>query len=157
LAAADRNLRDSDPPRGLLPTVDVEQQIERPCRAAIDGRRAARALVEWTKRFGLSEAEFQLLWRLHSAANGGLDQTALASALAFSPSQISATVERLRRQNWISESSAAGDRRRHHWQLSASGRGLLDQMLSAAGLLRYEAVAASDLLPYGVPRREAAA
>jgi DNA-binding MarR family transcriptional regulator len=95
-------------------------------------------VAEWSKRFGLSEAEFQLLWWLRSAPDDGFDQTALASALAFSPAQISASVERLRAQGHIAPTRPVADRRRHHWQLSATGRELIDQMLVAVTLLRRE-------------------
>jgi DNA-binding MarR family transcriptional regulator len=156
LAAADHNQPDSDVPAVLLPVTQIDQ-IDRPCRAAIDGRRAARSLVEWTRQFGLSEAEFQLLWRLRVAPNDGLDQTTLSEALAFSPAQISATVERLRNHGRISACSVQRDRRQHRWQISAAGRALLEQMQSAAGLLRFEPLAANHLTSSGAPGWEAAA
>jgi DNA-binding MarR family transcriptional regulator len=107
--------------------------VDSTCSTAIDGRRAARVVAQWAKRFGLTEGEFQLLWRLRTAAGADLDQTTLAGALAFSPAQISASVERLRVQGHISATDSS-DRRRHHWQLTATGRELLDQMLVAAML-----------------------
>ena len=36
------------------------------------------------------------------------------------------------RRGWICAAKHAGDRRRHHWQLSATGRELLEQMLQHA-------------------------
>jgi DNA-binding MarR family transcriptional regulator len=153
----DANLGDRDPARGIELCVHDDRvgHVDRTCRTAIGGRRAARALAEWARRFGLTEAELQLLWRLRSAPQEGLDQTALAAALAFSPAQISASVERLRAQAWICARGAVGDRRRHHWQLSTRGRELIDKMLSAAALLRYQP---SDAEPTSNgTRREAAA
>jgi DNA-binding MarR family transcriptional regulator len=123
--------------------------IESTCITAIHGRRAARIVAEWAKRIGLTEAELQLLWRLRSAPNDGIDQTALASALAFSPAQISASIERLRAHGSISPISSVADRRRRHWQLSADGQELLDRMLVVVALLRSE--------PNGAGGREAAA
>jgi DNA-binding MarR family transcriptional regulator len=99
----------------------------------VDGRRAARALSEWTARFEMGEAEFQVLWCLRTAA--GLDQTTLSTTLAISPAQVSAIVERFRQRDWICQQSAASDRRRRLWRLSTSGRGLLDQMIAAAAQL----------------------
>ena len=153
------NLDDRDRTRriALRSHNDAVGHVDRTCRTAVGGRRAVRALAEWGKRFGLTEAELQLLWRLRSAPQDGLDQTALASALAFSPAQISASVERLRAQGWVCASSAIGDRRRHHWQLSATGRELLDQMLNAATQLRYESKNDIELTTDGSPGREAAA
>jgi DNA-binding MarR family transcriptional regulator len=110
--------------------------VDHTCASAISGRRAARVLAEWAKRFGLSEAELQLLWRLRAAPDDGFDQTSLASALAFSPAQISASVERLRVQGSICPSGSVADRRRRHWRLSATGRELLEQMVVAETLLR---------------------
>ncbi|MCI0334635.1 MAG: MarR family winged helix-turn-helix transcriptional regulator [Planctomycetes bacterium] len=135
----------------------VVGHVDQTCSAASTGRRAARALAEWSKRFRLTEAEFQLLWRLRAAPGEGIDQTTLANALAFSPAQISASVERLRAKGWVSASSATGDRRRHHWQLSATGRELLNNMLSDTALLRYPLAENSHLNSDGSRRREAAA
>jgi DNA-binding MarR family transcriptional regulator len=126
--------------RGLAAHEEGETaaHIEAMCVTAIHGRRAARVVAEWAKRIGLTEAELQLLWRLRSALSGGIDQTALASALAFSPAQISASVERLKDHGCVSPVSSAADRRRRHWQLSTAGRELLDQMLVVVALQRRE-------------------
>jgi DNA-binding MarR family transcriptional regulator len=132
------------------------EQVDRTCQVAIVGRRASRALAAWAKPFGLSEAELQLLWQLRSAASNGLDQTNLAKALAFSPAQISACVERLSAHAWICARAASGDRRRNLWQLSERGWNLLDEMAATAALLQ------CDLNEHGdrsqdSRRREAAA
>jgi DNA-binding MarR family transcriptional regulator len=107
------------------------------CRCAADGRRAIRALSEWSGRFELSEPEFQILWCLKSPSGEGFDQTTLARRLACSPAQISATVERMRAEGWITQQSAPGDRRRHLWQLTVRGQELLIDMLRAADHLQY--------------------
>ncbi len=142
---------------GNLAESNSAVRLEQACTAAASGRRAARALSEWTKRFGLTEAEFQLLWRLRPTSMDGPNQSALAAALAFSPAQVSAVVERVRQRGLICERGAAGDRRRHHWQLSASGRELLDEMLAAVGSLRYDGTPPSDSSAGAGRRREAAA
>jgi DNA-binding MarR family transcriptional regulator len=113
----------------------VIDSVARLCKSAIGGRRAARALAEWAQRFALSEAEFHVLWRLRAAAAEGLDQTTLAGELAFSPAQVSATVERLRARDFIVQQAAPQDRRRHLWRLSVGGAELLGQMVEAAALL----------------------
>jgi DNA-binding MarR family transcriptional regulator len=120
------------------------EQLARLCKSAIGGRRAARALADWAKRFGLSEAEFHVLWQLRAAPAEGLDQTTLAADLAFSPAQVSATVERLRCRDLVFSQIARGDRRRHLWRLSGSGQGLIEVMLSAAALLRSGQVAGQE-------------
>ncbi|MEX0610868.1 MAG: hypothetical protein WD738_05870 [Pirellulales bacterium] len=125
----------------------VVRHIDQTSQTVIDGRRAARALAEWARRFQLGEAEFQLLWCLRSVSDVGLDQTTLATNLAFSPAQVSAIVERVRVRDWICQPSAASDRRRRLWRLSSSGRNLLEQMVSAAALLRYDASAANEGAP----------
>jgi DNA-binding MarR family transcriptional regulator len=142
---------------GNLGGRDSANRVDEACAAAANGRRAARALSEWTRRFGLAEAEFQLLWRLRLAPAEGLNQTALAGALAFSPAQVSAVVEHLRQRTLIGECGATGDRRRRHWQLTTAGVALLNEMLGAAGSLRCDSTASLDLSAGDCRRREAAA
>ena len=90
--------------------------IGRTCQLVVDGRRAARALGEWARRFELSEPEFLVLWCLRDVPTDTVDQTTLAQRLAFSPAQVSAVVERLARQGWIAQHFRPGDRRRHLWR-----------------------------------------
>lgn len=131
-------------------------RIERTCRTVVDGRRAARALADWLRRFELSEPEFQVLWRLRDVSGVGLDQTTLANQLAMSPAQVSATVERLGTRGWIVAHLRPEDRRRRLWQLSASGQAMLAVMLSHADRLRWEA-ATHATSGANATRREAAA
>ena len=134
----------------------VVRHIAETCRLAIDGRLAARTLADWTRRFKLGESEFQLLWCLRFAPRDGLDQSTIARRLAFSPAQVSATVERARARDWIWPGATSGDRRRHLWQLSASGLELLEEVLQAASLLLRPRAAGEEELD-GDFRREAAA
>jgi DNA-binding MarR family transcriptional regulator len=92
-------------------------------------------LAGWAYPFALSEVEFLVLWRLHGATADGFDQRTLAGELAFSPAQVSATVERLRARELIVGQLAPSDRRRHLWCLSAGGRVLLERLVEAAALL----------------------
>jgi DNA-binding MarR family transcriptional regulator len=135
------------------PTLRVDQA----CHTAISGRRASRALAEWAKRFGLSEAEFQVLWRLRTPAGLSLDQTALAAELAFSPAQISATVERLKLRGWICAVGAAGDRRRHLWHLTAVGQEVVAQLLKTAPALRFDPTSSHEIHDAASRGQEAAA
>jgi DNA-binding MarR family transcriptional regulator len=134
---------------------DAGQEVGRACHIAADGRRAARALGLWCRRFELTEPEFQVLWLLQIEASGGFDQTTLARRLAYSPAQVSATVERLRTQGRIVQHAIEGDRRRNLWHLTATGSGIISEMLRAAPDLH------SELLKTGAhiaasSRREAA-
>lgn len=159
MTAADHNLRDGSAAIGAPSSVTdvVVRHIERICRTAIDGRRAARALADWAQRFDLGEAELQVLWNLQTAADAGQDQTTLARELAFSAAQVSATVERVRARGWICQQPAAGDRRRHLWQLSATGRDFLHQMLANATLLNCGATVGTTSVSIDRQGREAAA
>lgn len=133
LTARGGKFGDGNPVRGLSPHTEAATiaRVDGACSTAIRGRRAARVVAEWAKRLELTEAEFQLLWRLRTAPGAGLDQTALAGELAFSPAQISASVERLRIQELVCATGSATDRRRRHWRLSGLGHALVGQMLVA--------------------------
>lgn len=119
-------------PRPGVSAACTAAQVTCLCGVATTGRRASRVIAKWVKRFELSEAEFQLLWRLSSAPVNGLDQTALSKTLAFSPAQISSTVERLRARGWICARGDTADRRRNHWLLTNVGQERLISILIAA-------------------------
>jgi DNA-binding MarR family transcriptional regulator len=122
-----------------LPADVVIRHVERTCRVAVDGRRAVRALVDWSRRFDVSEAEFQILWCLRGDGNGAIDQTSLTRQLAFSPALVSATVEKARRRGWICQQLSDNDRRRNLWHLTLAGRNLLNTMLRATEQLAIDA------------------
>ena len=109
------------------------QRLERLCQMAIDGRRAARTLAGWSERCALVESELQILSHLSRSAPSGVDQTTLAAGLAFSAPQVSACVEKLRTRGLIVHQESQGDRRRHLWQLSAEGVGILQQVVATMG------------------------
>jgi DNA-binding MarR family transcriptional regulator len=135
----------------------VVLSVEHTCRILIDGRRAGRAIGVWLRESGLVEPEFQVLWCLRDASGEGLDQTALASRLAYSAAQVSATVERLNGRGWITQQSRSGDRRRHVWQLSANGRVQLQSILSQSVPLLNESTSAQSSATAGANQREVAA
>lgn len=126
------------------------------CHVAIDGRRASRALVQWCERFELSEPEFQVLWFLRAGTEGGFDQTTLVKRLAFSPAQVSTTVERLRARGWISQHASAADRRRNLWFLTLAGGHVIGKMLQAAHELNVELRPSSSTERASVAREAAA-
>jgi DNA-binding MarR family transcriptional regulator len=110
--------------------------LEHLCQTAIDGRRAARTLTQWAERFQLSESELHILSCLSRKADQGVDQTTLATSLAFSPPQVSACVEKLRVRGLIAHCEASGDRRRRLWQLSADGIAILRLVVESVGKSR---------------------
>jgi DNA-binding MarR family transcriptional regulator len=130
--------------------------VGRACSTAAEGRRASRALAAWCEQFAVSEPEFQVLWRLRIDSGGGFDQTMLAKLLAYSPAQVSATVERLRAKGWITQETAEGDRRRNLWHLSAAGSDTVASMLRAANDLAWDRPNVIDPIPMTASRKEAA-
>lgn len=102
------------------------------CHTAIDGRRASRALAQWCTRFEIAEPELQVLWCLRAGVHRGFDQTTLVKQLAFSPAQVSATVERLRARGWILQQASSKDRRRNLWYLTQSGTAFIGALVLAA-------------------------
>jgi len=134
---------------------DAGDEVGRACYVAVDGRRAARALGQWCRRFEMTEPEFQVLWLLRIEATDGFDQTTLARRLAYSPAQVSATVERLRTQGRIVQRAIEGDRRRNLWHLTTAGSTVIAEMLRAAPDLCSELLKAGDRVSTS-PRREAA-
>jgi DNA-binding MarR family transcriptional regulator len=135
---------------------DAGRYVGRACHVAADGRRAARALAQWCRRFAITEPEFQVLWCLRDEAGGGFDQTMLARRLAYSPAQVSSTVERLRARGWIIQQAVDGDRRRNLWHLSATGQSLIAETLHAAAELQSELLKLADRVDATSLRREAA-
>lgn len=108
------------------------------CAAVREGRGAARVLEGRVAAFGLSEVEFRLLRALQKARASNLassapgcesgacrDQTWLASHLAVSAAQISATVMKLQQTGLVEGRRPVANRRRQVWQLAAAGDALL--------------------------------
>jgi DNA-binding MarR family transcriptional regulator len=120
---------------------DIAGDVGQLCRAAIDGRHAAKRLGALAKQFELTEPELEILWCLACANSAGVDQTTLAGQLAFSPAQVSACVEKLRLRGLIAHQEAPSDRRRHLWQLTGEASELLTNVALAAGTDSREAAA----------------
>jgi DNA-binding MarR family transcriptional regulator len=135
---------------------DAGREVGRVCHVAAEGRRAARALGQWCRHFEITEPEFQVLWCLQDEAGGASDQTTLARRLAYSPAQVSSTVERLRARGWIAQHAIDGDRRRNLWRLSESGGGLVAQILQGAPELQSALLNLADRTTATSPQREAA-
>lgn len=140
-------------------TARFEREVElttATCRAAIDGRLAARAIAEWLRPLEMGEAEFQALWFLRFTAEE-VDQATIAARLALSPAQVSHTVDRLGRKGWIAVASAAGDRRRRLWRLTPHGAHTLDEKLRDCGAPLYGATGSPGAPDLVIPQRKEAA
>ncbi|MBN1394106.1 MAG: MarR family transcriptional regulator [Pirellulales bacterium] len=87
----------------------------------VQARRIRAALEERIADWGLSEPELALLWACAASPPGGTSQRQLAEALAVSPAQISALVERLAQMELLQVRAAPGDRRRRLWEPTAAG------------------------------------
>jgi len=109
-----------------MTTVDEYGRLDTACLIIATGRSLARQLTVALGEHQLSEAEFRLLWRLYAYSadvhQRTFEQSALAEPLGISPAQVSAIVEKLRRQEFISSVAHASDRRRRLWRLTAEGR-----------------------------------
>lgn len=147
--------RTSGKPTSVAGTAEV--CVEDICRAAADGRRTARMLSHWLKRFDLSEPEFQVLWQLRRVPGIAFDQRTLAKETALSPALVSATVERLRRRGWMSHDCDESDRRRHLWYLTDAGRSQLALTLGEAHLLVDSAASVLQRVSAGAAERKEAA
>ncbi len=91
-------------PKSKKPTVNPRRassalkRIDEACRRAVLGKLAVRDIAGWTSPFGMSEAEFRVLWRLSTAADGvphsrpaqELDQAELAAELADTVTKVDA-------------------------------------------------------------------
>jgi DNA-binding MarR family transcriptional regulator len=133
LTAWDANLRaDSLDRLAAQASRGSDSILDEICRRAIAGRLAVRFIGKWTERFQLTEPEFQILWCVQVWSGAGLDQTALAARLAFSPAQVSSCVEKLRARGLLSPQEMSGDRRRRVWRVSSSGFDLLQRVFVAA-------------------------
>jgi len=132
LTARNNQFRAANNERAVARSADeIALVLRRTCQTSIDGRRAAKALAQWSEQFHISEPELQILWRLREVRDG-VDQTSLAKELVISPAQVSSCVERLRVRELIVHEVAAADRRRHLWQLTRGGNELLDKVVQAA-------------------------
>jgi DNA-binding MarR family transcriptional regulator len=131
--------------------------VHQACLTAVAGRRAVRTIGQWSEHLGLTEAELQILWCVREATHAGIDQTTLATALAFSPAQVSACVEKMRGRGLISHHKAPGDRRRRLWQLASGGRTVIEQLTQVIGNLELAALQATTAVSTSSVSREAAA
>lgn len=128
------------------PSVTAEL-LDLTCRVIASGRHAARRIAGQVQAFGLSEAEFRLLWELRascgersandettgprgSIAPELLSQTELGRRLGLSASQVSAVVGRLRLARYVSGMRPPGNRRRQVWQLTEEGDAVLRRCLA---------------------------
>jgi DNA-binding MarR family transcriptional regulator len=100
------------PPSPFLDTI---------CQQIALGRQMAQRLAKALRGRTLLEVEFRLLWQLSRQAATRTEQRRLAQQLGVSPAQVSAVVDKLRRQQLIESIADHTDRRRQHWQLTRAG------------------------------------
>jgi len=105
-----------------MPFSDNLQHLDTICQRIADGRRWARLLASAVREYGMSEAEFRLLWLLCEVEQTRLEQSRLVERLRVSPAQVSALVEKLRLQQMITPVADGKDRRRKLWQLTVHGQ-----------------------------------
>lgn len=83
----------------------------------------------------LNESEFALLWLLEQTAageepaRGPWHQRLLAQRLGVSPGHVCAVVERMRERGLVVSRRLEADRRRQFWEVSASGRRVVAELL----------------------------
>ncbi|NOY43165.1 MAG: MarR family transcriptional regulator [Planctomycetes bacterium] len=119
-------------------SVSAAEWIDAACQMIATGRIVANQLAVHAKSFGLTEAEFRLLWLLRTICDQQsasrppqlLNQKAMCERLGLSPAQISAVVERLRKEGLIVGQASATDRRQNVWQLTSSGQTLLETIVT---------------------------
>jgi len=99
------------------------------------GRVLRDDLVGQLTRYGLTEAEFWLLWTCRQATAAGVPdwqgiaQNELAAAMMVSPPQVSVLVERLRRKGLLQGERSPDDRRRQLWRLASGGQAMLQEIV----------------------------
>jgi DNA-binding MarR family transcriptional regulator len=151
-------------PRRTPPTASsgpaAIDRIDLACHQAAAGRLASRDLVRWVQHFGVNENEFRLLWLLARDSAAGAapaDQAALAERLVVSTAQVSGVVERLSAAGLLEPAASAGDRRRHAWRISDSGRQLAASVVAVVAALGGATLEqTSSLAARARTRREAA-
>ncbi len=119
-------------------SVSAAEQIDAACQMVATGRIVANQLAAHAKSFDLSETEFRLLWLLRTICNQQPasqppklpNQKAMCERLGLSPAQISAVVERLRKESLIVGQASPADRRQNVWQLTSSGQTLLEAVVT---------------------------
>ncbi len=99
-------------------------------RVLVCARRVRVRLSALAIRYGLSEAEIEMLWACAKAPPSGRSQNGLASDLVVSPAHVSGVVERLHCAGLLQFSMVEGDRRLRLWQLTPAGQAIWQMLLN---------------------------
>ncbi len=94
------------------------------------GRQLRRNLNQQLAGAAVNDVEFLLLWNCYRYGDRDPGQGELATTLAWSKAQISATVESLRQRDLLECYRPKKDRRRQHWKLTDGGQQLIEELLS---------------------------
>jgi MarR family transcriptional regulator for hemolysin len=97
-------------------------------------------LDERLKPMGLSQAKWRTLMHL-SLAGDALTQAEIAARLGVEEPTVVTLLHRLERENWISRTNSAFDRRCKMVVLGRRAHGVIDEINSSANTLRYELLA----------------
>jgi MarR family transcriptional regulator for hemolysin len=97
-------------------------------------------LDERLKPMGLSQAKWRTLMHL-SLAGDALTQAEIAARLGVEEPTVVTLLHRLERENWISRTNSALDRRCKMVVLGRRARGVISEINSSANTLRYELLA----------------
>lgn len=95
------------------------QQAHRVVEAVLEDRLQSES--------GLSWAEFEVLWRLHLAADEPLQMSDIAEQLIGSPSGVTRMADRLERDGLIVRETPPGNRRVVHARLTTRGEATLER------------------------------
>jgi len=97
---------------------------------------------QFTRRvqsLGLTQTQWQAL--VHLSRNEGIRQVALADILEIQPITLARLVDRLQAAGWVERRADPDDRRAFQLYLTERARPLLDQLWTAAQMIRNEAMA----------------
>ncbi|MEU9170605.1 MarR family transcriptional regulator [Streptomyces sp. NPDC048420] len=76
---------------------------------------------------GISVADYEVLGRLHDAAEDGLRARDLGAALAWEQSRLSHQLSRMQRRGLVEREDCASDRRGATFRLTPAGRAAIEQ------------------------------
>jgi DNA-binding MarR family transcriptional regulator len=94
------------------------------------GRRLQREIERGSRRQGLSDSQFLLLWLCSQGPQQGSAQSEMAARLGLSAAQVSGLVEQLRGEELLTCQRSPSDRRRQLWRPTDSGKQVLQRISS---------------------------
>lgn len=80
------------------------------------------------RRFGLTDAQFNVLMLLKHQSNGGeMNQTSLGNMLLVNRSNVTGLIDRLQQAGWVTRVADARDRRVNRVRMTSAGRQVLER------------------------------